>query len=122
MPDLLRPILIEGLRGVREVDGAIDGGGGGSDTGEVVEQGFAIGEGDGGDLMLSSGLEVVGVFQLVVAQEEEERVQCVVAAVLGPESGDGAGGEGVVGSEVEFAARLGYPVQFAMDRELAKNC
>lgn len=49
---------------------------------EVVKQGFAIGEGNGRDLVLSSGLEIVGMFQLVVTKEEEKRVQCVVTAVL----------------------------------------
>jgi hypothetical protein len=70
-------------------------------------------------MVLSSGLEVVGVLQLVVAQEEKKRVQCVVAAVPGAESGGGTAEEGVVGSEVEFAVGLGYSVQFAMDGELA---
>lgn len=49
---------------------------------EVIKQGFPIGKCDGRDLMLSSGLEIVGVFQLVVTEEEEKRVQCVVTATL----------------------------------------
>jgi hypothetical protein len=72
---------------------------------EEVEEGLAVGEGDGRDAAEARGLDEVGVLEVVVLHEEDgggERVRAVV--LLGGEGGGGVGREGVVGAEEDVVA------------------
>ena len=72
---------------------------------EEVEEGLAVGEGDGRDAAEARGLDEVGVLEVVVLREEDgggERVGAV--GLLGGEGGGGVGREGVVGAEEDVVA------------------
>ncbi|GER34285.1 phosphatidylinositol-4-phosphate 5-kinase family protein [Striga asiatica] len=51
-------------------------------SGEVVEEGLPVGEGDGGDAESASVLDVVGVLEVVVGDEVDEGLKRVAARVL----------------------------------------
>lgn len=80
------------LRGEEEFDGV----GRGDLSGEVVEEGLAVGESDGGDPLGASALDVVGVLEVVVGDVIKESFEGIKIALLGPVGGFGVAGEAVV--------------------------
>lgn len=71
---------------------------------EEVEEGLAVGEGDGRDAEEARGLDEIGVFEVVVLREEDGSGERVGAArLLGGEGGGGVGRKGVVGAEEDVA-------------------
>lgn len=82
-------------------------------TGEVFEEGFAIGESNGRDAVGKGGLDVLGVLKTVVFYEENEGLESVEITLLGTKRGLDPGGKGVVGAEVDFIFRLGDLVELA---------
>ena len=72
---------------------------------EEVEEGLAVGEGNGRDAAEARGLDEVGVLEVVVLRQEDGGGERVGAAgLLGCEGGGGGGREGVVGAEVDLVA------------------
>lgn len=64
--------------------------------------------------------EIVGVFEVVVSNEEEEGLEGVEVALLGAVGSLGGVGEGVVGTEPEFITDVEDLVEVAMRGEVAE--
>lgn len=80
------------LRGEEEFDRV----GRGDLSGEVVEEGLAVGESDGGDPLGAGALDVVSVLEVVVGDVIKESFEGIKIALLGPVGGFGVAGEAVV--------------------------
>lgn len=102
-------------------DEEFDGVGGGDLAGEVVEDGFPVDEGDGGDAVGAGVLEVVGVLGVVVLDVVDKGFESVEVALLGAEGGRGGAREGVVGTEPELVVDSGDLLEVAADGEVAQG-
>lgn len=99
----------------------LDGIRGGDLALEVLKQRLTVNECDGGNLLSSGDLNVLGVLKLVVFDVEDEGFERVEVPLLGAVGGLRRAGEGVIGAEAELITHPDDPVEFATDREVTKG-
>lgn len=89
--------------------------------GKVIEEGFPVGESDGGDTEGEGVVHVIGVLELVILDVENQSFKVVEVALLGTVGGFGGTWKGILRAESELVVDSDDIVELTPDCEVAEG-